>query len=100
MKGGGFKANFFDVATGCDYWISGPRKDGLDALYPTNIAPVVDDDCREEYWSQIRTQLPRGVDAKGIPRQLSPPRDRLSRHSPKLATTSIRPTRSRLNSSN
>ena len=56
LKGAGFKANFYDVATGDEYWISGPRKDRLDALYATNIAPVVDEDCRDEYRSQIRKQ--------------------------------------------
>ena len=28
LKGSGFKSNYFDVATGEHYWISGPRKDG------------------------------------------------------------------------
>jgi hypothetical protein len=30
LKGSGFKANYFDVATGEHYWISGPRKNGAD----------------------------------------------------------------------
>jgi len=51
---GGFKANYYDVETGDEYWISGPRKDGLDALYPTNIAPEVDADVSDEYWNIIR----------------------------------------------
>ena len=33
LKGGGFKANYYDVATGEEYWISGPKKDGSDRLY-------------------------------------------------------------------
>ena len=28
LGGQGFKANYFDVATGDHYWISGPRRDG------------------------------------------------------------------------
>ncbi|MBN1516210.1 1-deoxy-D-xylulose-5-phosphate synthase [Candidatus Sumerlaeota bacterium] len=51
-KGTGFKSNYFDVETGEDYWISGCRKDGRDALYSTDAE--IDDDVREEYWTEIR----------------------------------------------
>jgi hypothetical protein len=54
LKGSGFKSNFFDVESGEHYWISGPRRDGRDQLYATNIRVEVDDDVREEYWSTIR----------------------------------------------
>jgi hypothetical protein len=54
LKGSGFKANYYDVETGDEYWISGPRKDGKDALYATNISTEIDDDVRQEYWTQIR----------------------------------------------
>lgn len=54
LKGSGFKSNYFDVETGEHYWISGPRKDGRDALYPTHIRPTIDDDVRDEHWSKIR----------------------------------------------
>lgn len=54
LKGRGFKSNYFDVESGAPYWISGPRKDGRDALYATNIPPGVDDDAHDEYWSKIR----------------------------------------------
>jgi hypothetical protein len=54
LKGSGFKANYFDVATGEHYWISGPRKDGADALYATNVPTEIDEDVREEYWAVIR----------------------------------------------
>ena len=53
LKGAGFKANYCDE-TGDEYWISGPRKDGRDALYATNIATEIDSDVADEYWSQIR----------------------------------------------
>ncbi len=56
LKGAGFKANYYDVETGDEYWISGPRKDGRDALYPTNIPPEIDDDVKDGYWTQIRNQ--------------------------------------------
>src|SRR2546423_15571644 len=54
LKGSGFKANYYDVETGDQYWISGPRKDGRDAVYATNIAAEIDADVAEEYWTQIR----------------------------------------------
>jgi hypothetical protein len=61
LKGAGFKANYYDVETGEEYWISGPRRDGCDALYATNVATEIDEDVRQEYWTQIRkvkTKLP------------------------------------------
>jgi hypothetical protein len=54
LKGSGFKANYFDVASGGEYWISGPRRDGADALYRTNVRTEIDEDAREEYWLKIR----------------------------------------------
>ena len=54
LKGSGFKSNYFEVESGEPFWISGPRKDGRDSLYATNVAPVVDADVHEEYWSKIR----------------------------------------------
>lgn len=55
LKGRGFKANYFDVETGEEFWISGPRKDGQDRLYPKSTRAVeVDDDVAEEYWRDIR----------------------------------------------
>jgi hypothetical protein len=51
----GYKWNHFDVETGDEYWISGPRRDGQDRLYPQSTLPVeIDDDVREEYWRTIR----------------------------------------------
>jgi hypothetical protein len=55
LKGAGFKANYFDVDTHEEYWISGPRKDGVDGLYGPRPTPI-DDDVREEYWTLIRKQ--------------------------------------------
>jgi hypothetical protein len=50
----GFKANYCDVETGDQYWISGCKKDGTDALYSTTIE--IDEDVREEYWTTIRNK--------------------------------------------
>jgi hypothetical protein len=52
LKGYGFKANYFDANTGEEYWISGCKKDGRDHLYGGTTE--IDDDVREEYWSEIR----------------------------------------------
>jgi hypothetical protein len=55
LKGSGFKANYFDVETREEFWISGPRKDGQDRLYPESTRAVeIDDDVAEEYWRDIR----------------------------------------------
>ncbi len=54
LRGFGFLANFYNVDTGEEYWISGPRRDGNDALYPMTIE--IDDDVREEYWCDIRNR--------------------------------------------
>ncbi|HZS44349.1 MAG TPA: 1-deoxy-D-xylulose-5-phosphate synthase [Blastocatellia bacterium] len=54
LNGTGFKANYFDVETREEYWISGCKKDGTDALYSTTVE--IDDDVREEYWTKIRNK--------------------------------------------
>jgi hypothetical protein len=55
LDGRGFKANYFDVETGNHFWISGPRKDGVDRLYGQSKQPVdIDPDVAEEYWRDIR----------------------------------------------
>ena len=52
LGGQGFKANYRETETGEQYWISGCKRDGSDALYSTTVE--IDDDVREEYWSRIR----------------------------------------------
>ena len=54
LRGIGFKSNYIDIESGDHYWISGCHKDGRDALYGNSV--VIDDDVREEYWSDIRNQ--------------------------------------------
>lgn len=59
FSGTGFKANFFDVDTGDQFWISGPRKDGRDRLYDGSTKPVeIDNDVSDEYWRDIRGGKP------------------------------------------
>jgi hypothetical protein len=55
LKGQGYKANFFELSTGDTFWISGPKRDGSDRLYGERVAVEIDDDVREEYWSDIRS---------------------------------------------
>lgn len=51
----GYKANYIDVDTGEEFWISGPRKDGRDRLYNASSQPIeIDDDVSIEYWRDIR----------------------------------------------
>ena len=54
LKGGGTKANFFEIETGEQYWISGPRRDGTDRLYKSDWPVEIDEDVRDEYWTEIR----------------------------------------------
>jgi len=65
LSGKGFKANYFDVETGEHYWISGCKKDGSDRLYGERLPIHIDDDVREEYWTEIRG-LPSYSDKKII----------------------------------
>jgi len=55
LKGSGHKANYFDVNSLEQYWISGPKKNGADGLYGPKPTPI-DDDVRYEYWTVIRGQ--------------------------------------------
>jgi len=54
LNGAGFKSNYFDVETREEYWISGCKKNGADALYSTTVE--IDEDVREEYWTHIRSK--------------------------------------------
>lgn len=50
---GGYKANYYNIETGEEYWISGPKKRGGDRLYG-QPGVEIDEDVREEYWFKIR----------------------------------------------
>jgi hypothetical protein len=63
LKGAGFKSNYYDLESGEDYWISGPKRDGSDRLYGGRSQIEIDNDVREEYWREIR-HLPARVDDK------------------------------------
>src|SRR5262245_54385313 len=59
IVGGGLKSNYYDEATGEDYWISGPKRRGADRMYGSALPVAIDDDVRVEYWRDIRGQPER-----------------------------------------
>lgn len=63
LRGAGYKANYVDVDTGEQYWISGPRKDGADRLYGERVPVDIDEDVRVEYWSVLRERPDRAHEA-------------------------------------
>ncbi len=55
LKGKGFKANYFDVETQEEFWISGPRKDREDRLYGGHQGVEIDEDAKVEYAAYLRS---------------------------------------------
>ena len=56
LEGSGFKSNFFEVSTGNEYWISGPRKDENNKLYGGNQGVTIDEDVKDEYEKLINKE--------------------------------------------
>jgi hypothetical protein len=54
LKGCGLTSDYYDIDSGDDYWISGCRRDGADRLYGERVPISIDEDVREEYWTEIR----------------------------------------------
>ena len=54
LNGAGFKSNYYDLESDDEYWVSGPKKNGEDRLYNERVPVKIDDDVREEYWTEIR----------------------------------------------
>jgi hypothetical protein len=50
----GYKYNCIETETNEAYWISGCKKNGDDTLYGGNIPIAIDEDIREDYWTNIR----------------------------------------------
>ena len=50
-KGDGVRGNFYDEATGEEYWISGVKKDGSNAHWAESTTIEVDADAANEYSS-------------------------------------------------
>lgn len=51
QKGYGFKSNYFEVESGAEFWLSGPRKDRQDRLYGGHDGVVIDDEVRDSILS-------------------------------------------------
>ena len=54
-KGSPLKVNYYDEESLEDFWVSGPKKDGSDSLFASQID--IDEDVRDEYWTKIRKSL-------------------------------------------
>ena len=59
----GYKANHYDIETGDEYWISGPKKAGGDRLYGERVPVLIDADVRLDYWTEIRNQPERAIES-------------------------------------
>lgn len=53
-KGRGIGANYYEEATGDEYWVSGPKKNGQDRHWAGRGVVNIDSDVAEEYWRDIR----------------------------------------------
>ena len=52
--------NYYDMDTGDEYWVSGPKKNGEDRYQWGKASRVeIDEDARDEYWTTIRNQPER-----------------------------------------
>jgi hypothetical protein len=52
----GFKHNCIELNSNEEYWISGCKKVGNDTLYGSSKPIAIDEDVREEYWTEIRNR--------------------------------------------
>ncbi len=48
-KGGGIRGNFFEPATGDEYWVSGVKTRGSNAHWAERISVVIDPDAQDAY---------------------------------------------------
>jgi hypothetical protein len=58
---GGYKANYFEVESGENYWISGCKKRGGVRMYGSELPVEIDEDVRDEYWNKIRNWPSRTI---------------------------------------
>lgn len=59
LKGAGGGANYLDLDTGEEYWVSGCKKNGEDRHWAGGGPVEIDPDVREAYWAEIRNQPQR-----------------------------------------
>lgn len=50
------KGNFYDAASGEEYWVSGPKKRGGDCHSASKVPVTIDEEIKEEYWAAIRSK--------------------------------------------
>jgi len=62
LKGSGIFANYFEIVTGDEYWISGCKNNGHDRHWAGGGPVEIDEDVREEYWAAIRKQPERATE--------------------------------------
>jgi len=56
LGGSGTCANYFEMESGDEYWISGCKKSGRDRHWAGGGPVEIDEDVREEYWTEIRNR--------------------------------------------
>jgi len=61
LKGAGFKANYVELDSGEEYWITGCKQRGSNWLYGERVSVEIDEDVRAAYWCEIRG-LPENAD--------------------------------------
>jgi hypothetical protein len=49
LKGGGVSGNYFDCATGAEFWVSGVKLRGSNAHWAESVSIAIDDDAKEAY---------------------------------------------------
>jgi len=54
LIGSGIGANYFDIETDEQYWISGPKRLGGDRHWAGSGPIEIDPDVAEQYWREIR----------------------------------------------
>lgn len=57
-RGHGICGNYFDLNTGDEYWVSGPKKNGQDRHWAGGGDVHVAADAADEYWRDIRGMTP------------------------------------------
>ena len=58
LKGSGIGANYVDVESEEQYWISGPKRNGGDRHWAGSGPVEIDSDVADEYWREVRHSSP------------------------------------------
>jgi hypothetical protein len=61
------RPNYYDIATGAEYWISRPKRDGFDHLDDDAAPAEIDADVLEEYWTKVRGRPDRVTETVATP---------------------------------